>query len=354
MLKRLLGIIELWLWKHNFISIGNIPYFPIGGGKSSSKSSKAEQTAAEQSVEAQRKAGEETKAAALEAERKLIEAGGIARGQMLAAAEPTAEETERRERYKAKALTPGETLMTQAGPISQAVARRIQERIDTPGLDYSRDLPAYTEGITAPLWRALKGRGIVPPPGAEGGGGLATQQYMKGAEPALAALRAEAISGDITRGERYGTEARSLQQLYEQVENALAEAIRGRQFEAGIKGAEAAQLGTREGAPYGVTGAQAKGAGYTTAAQINQEEVQRRYDRARAEEKAIGDMVAQLITTAVTTAAAGGAGAAGAGTIPPAPPKMPSLKQSGYWGSTPPSAGGTDLPLALQMRLAGR
>ena len=472
MLKRLFNLIELWLWKHHFISIGGIAYFPIGGGKSSSKSSKAEQTAAQQAQEAELKAAEEQKKAAQEAERKLIEAGKVAREQTRLAGEPTAEETERRERFKTKALTPGETLMTQAGPISQAVARRMQERIETPyefeesefapllssrikgrlerpigtyeegslmpevrqrikervvtpGLDYMTELPAFVEGVSAPLWRALKQRGIAPPAGVEAG--LGGQQFMKGAIPALAELRARAISEDIARGEAFGgyeealkaedierakvyaayqdaitqyedairrgdmeaaenyaTQARQLQQIYEEAESMLGEAIRARQYEAGMRGAEAEQLGTREGAPYEVTGAQAQGRGLTEAARINQEEVQARYARQREEKAAIGKMVATIVLGArageamppATSGVSAGAGAAGGGmaglgmgggtdtatqlalagalqqptvtptTIPATPKRLPSLPQ--YYENQ------YALPSALQKRIYAR
>lgn len=345
-------------------------FYPIAGGNSSSKANKAEQTAAEQRQTAEQTAGLETQAAANEAERRLTEAGKTARGQMMAAGEPSAEETSRLNRYRSKALTPAETLMTESGPISQAVARRIQqnverpvgtyeegsllpeararvkERIVKPGLDYERDLPAYTEGVTNPLWRSLKARGIAPPPGSEGGG-LGTQQFMKGAEPALAELRAKAISEDIDRGtafggyeeaqkredigagQQYGTEARGLQDLWTRLEDVLGEAIQGRRYEAGMEGASAEQLGVREGAPYGVKGAEAKGAGFTEAARINQEEVNTRYARKREEATQLGKdigtalmLAAGPFTGGATLAAipavqgmgGGGGGAASAGT----------------------------------------
>lgn len=364
-------------------------------GKTSSKANKAEQTAAEQRQSAEQTAGLETQSAANEAERRLTEAGKTARGQMTAAGEPSAEETSRLNRYRSKALTPAETLMTESGPISQAVARRIQqnverpvgtyeegslmpeartrikegmarpvgtyeegslmpevrarirERVVNPGLDYERDLPAYAEGVSEPLWRSLKARGIAPPPGSEGGG-LGTQQFMKGAEPALAELRARAIAEDIERGtafggyeeatraeniergaafggyeeaqkkedigagQQYGTEARGLQDLWTRLEDVLGEAIQGRRYEAGIEGASAEQLGVREGAPYGVKGAEAKGAGFTEAARINQEEVNTRYARKREEASQLG----KDIGTALMLAAAPFTGGATLAAIP--------------------------------------
>lgn len=252
----------------------------------SAKSSKAQQTAAQSAQDAERRAAEENYQAGLEARRMIMEAG-----------KETPAETERLGRYTTAAKTPGETLLQQAGPISQAVARRIQERIDRPGLDYERNLPAYTEGITQPLWRSLKARGIAPPPGTEGGG-LATQQYMKGAEPALAGLRAGQISEDITRGERYGASAIELNKFYQELENTLAEAIRGRQIQT-----------TEEGAPYAVRGTQLKGQGMTAAETINQAEVQSRYAKKDAEKEQIGKMAAMIALGAIS----GGAGSAGGG-----------------------------------------
>lgn len=328
-------------------------FFGCRCGKSSSKANKAEQTAAQQRQEAEQKAGTETQIAANEAERRLMEAGKTARSQMMAAGEPSAEETGRLGRYKTKAITPGETLMTESGPISQAVARRIQERVERPvgtyeegslmpeararirerlekpGLDYERDLPAYVEGIHQPLWRSLKARGIAPPPGSEGGG-LGAQQYMKGAEPVLAELRAKAISEDIergtafggyeeaqqaediARGEEYGKEARGLQDFWTQLEGILSEAIQERRYQAGLSGAEAEQLGIREGAQYGVKGAEAKGAGLTEAARINQEEVNTRYARKREEATQLG----KNIGTALMLAAAPFTGGATLAAIP--------------------------------------
>lgn len=405
-------------------------FYPIAGGKGSSKASKAEQTAAQQRQEAEQKAGTETQIAANEAERRLMEAGKTARSQMMTAGEPSAEETSRLNRYRSKALTPAETLMTESGPISQAVARRIQEnverpvgtyeagslmpearakvienlrrpvgtyeagslmpevrakvleRVKTPGLDYERDLPAYTEGITNPLWRSLKARGIAPPSGSEGGG-LGTQQFMKGAEPALAELRARAIAEDIARGtdfggyeeaqkaeniakstalggyeeaqkredigagQQYGTEARGLQDFWTKLEDVLGEAIQERRYQAGMQGAEAEQLGVREGAQYGVKGAEAKGAGFTEAARINQEEVNARYARKREEATQLGRdigtalmLVAAPFTGGATLAAVpavqgmggGGGGMASAGTSLAASllsRKMPTAEISG-------------------------
>jgi len=239
----------------------------------------------------QRAAGERERATAREAERRIIEVG-----------KPTAEETARLGRYREKAVTPGETLMTQAGPISQAVARRVQERVETPGLEFQRDLPAYEAGVTEPLWRALKARGIAPPPGVEGGG-LGTQQYMKGAEPALAGLRSEAVSRDIERGLAYGTEARALPMRYEDLENILSEALRSRQV-AGVTG----------GVPYGVAGEEAYGRGRVGAATTEAEYAAQRAEaqrQKRAEEGELVRMLAELGITLATGGAAAPAVAAG-------------------------------------------
>jgi hypothetical protein len=256
----------------------------------SSKSNKAQQTAAQSAADAERKAAEENLAAGLEAQKKIIEAG-----------QQTPAETERLSRYTTAAKTPGETLLQQAGPISQAVARRIQERIDQPGLDYDTNQAAFTEGVTNPLWRALKARGIVPPPGAEGGGGLATQQYMKGAEPALASLRSAQINTDITRGQEYGQSATELNKYYQELENTLSEAIRNRQVQT-----------TEAGVPYGVQGTQLKGQGMTAAEAINQAEVQSRYAQKAEDKTAIG----KSIGTALALALAIPTGGASLMTIP--------------------------------------
>lgn len=230
----------------------------------------------QQREQTERQAGERERQAALESQKRLTEAGQ---------AKP--EETERLSRYKEKALTPGETLLTQQGPIAQALAKRIQERVETPGLDYQRDLPAYEAGVTEPLWRALKQRGIAPPPGSEGGG-LGTQQYMKGAEPALAFLRSGAITQDISRGQEYGREARGAQGRYEDLESMLAEAIRGRQF-----GAETGA------APYSLTAEERRSRGERTAAGIAQEYKSGEARRREAEQKERADRIERVMSAVI-------------------------------------------------------
>lgn len=210
------------------------------------KQAESAQRAAEEQAAGQREIAQ--------TEGQVIKAAGVKAGETITAAgQPTAEELARQERYRTKATTPGETLLTQAGPISMAVARRIQERVETPGMDYD---PATTMEVLGPeLWRGLKARGIAPRPGSEPG--LGGQQYMKGALPYLAQLREGAISRDISRGAEYGAEARKEQQYYETIENILSEAIRERLYQSGIIGAEAEQRGVTTGGQTIVGGTQA-------------------------------------------------------------------------------------------------
>lgn len=248
-------------------------------------------------------AAERERTAAREAERRITEVG-----------RPTAAETARLGRYQERAVTPAETLMTQAGPISQAVARRIQERVETPGLEYQRDLPAYEAGVTQPLWRALKARGIAPPPGVEGGG-LGTQQYMKGAEPALALLRAKQIGLDISRGQEYGAEAREYKGWYEKLEDMLSEALRKRQI-----------AGVTKGVSYGVAGEEAYGermiGGRETEVSYAAERAERQRQKRQQEAEMIGELVAMLATGGAAAPAvaarrmAGGGGVGGPITAP--------------------------------------
>ena len=70
---------------------------------------------------------------------------------------------------------------------------------------------------------------------------------MKGAEPALAELRANQIGTDISRGTEYGAQARGYKSNYEELENILAEAIRSRLYQSGILGASAEQEGLTRG-----------------------------------------------------------------------------------------------------------
>lgn len=277
----------------------------------SSKQKKAEQTAAADVKTQQVKAGEEVNKAALEAQNKILEVG-----------KQTPEETSRLSRYSSKATKPAENLMTDAGPISQAVSQRILERTKKPGMDFDANSADFEQGVGIPLWRSLKARGIAPPPGAEDGGGLGTQQYMKGAAPALAELRNNQINTDINRAENYGINSLEQQKFFAELENELAEAIRSRSIQT-----------TEAGVPYGVEGATAKGQGAVSGATTNQAEVTSRYARQNAEKAAIGKMVAQLAMVAAAPFT-GGASLMG----------VPAINSYGS------SGGGGDLSSAVQSR----
>ncbi len=257
------------------------------------KKKKAAKSAEEARIRAESEAAAAAEAAAQAAERKLIASGETAAGEITAAGQPKAEETERLARYKEKAVTPGETLLTQTGPIAQALAKRVQERIDQPGLDYQRDLPAYTAGVTEPLWRSLKARGIAAPPGAEAG--LGGQQYMKGAEPALAALRAGAISEDIGRGERYGEVARGYQGSYEELEGILADLIRGRQFDAETLAPQVKMRGVETGAPYGPSGVAAGSAYRVESARTTEATRKEQLEESQAFGKMLGERLVAVV-----------------------------------------------------------
>lgn len=259
-----------------------------------SKSREEKEAAAQENLaQEQRAAGERQRAAGIAAQERITQVG-----------KPTAEETGRLERYRTKATTPGETLMTQAGPISQAVARRIQERIDQPGMDFDVASDAYAEQIGAPLWRGLKARGIAPRPGAEGG--LGVSQYMESALPAMSILRSQQIGKDITRGTEYGREARQEVGIYEELERWLSEAMRGREVG-----------GVQIGAPYGIAGEQAYGAGMVGGAQTEAEYASVRAGRQMAkrakEEEQIKDAIKMLVGGMAGGAGGGGAGGAAAG-----------------------------------------
>jgi len=271
-----------------------IPAVTIGAGlytsrqqeKSAKSAQEAQEAALAQQQQTAQTQGQEIKAAGREAAEKITAAG-----------KPTEEESARQARYKGKALTPGEELMTQAGPISQAVARRIQanverpagtyeegslmpavreqieKRVKTPGLDFDTSSADFERAVGEPVWRALKARGIAPPPGSEGGG-LGTQQYMKQVVPYLTEQRQAQVNkdieagnlmaqyedalsrGDINAANNYANQAREMQQYYEGVENVLSEAIRQRLYESGIASAEAEQRGVEGGASTIVSGTQ--------------------------------------------------------------------------------------------------
>jgi len=178
---------------------------------------------------------------------EIKEAGKKAAGQITTAGQSTPEEQARLSRYKGKATTPAEQLMTEAGPISQAVARRVQERVDQPGMDYDVNSADFEKSVGTPVWASLKARGITPAPGDTTGGGLGTTQYMKSVVPYLASLRSGQINTDIARGQEYGTQAQNLQNYYTDLENQLGEAIRSRLYESGIKAAGAEQTGITAG-----------------------------------------------------------------------------------------------------------
>jgi hypothetical protein len=253
--------------------------------------------------EQDRLAAEERKRAG-QAGLSITAAGEKAAGEITAAGQPTAEEIARRERYAGKAATPGETLMTQAGPISQAVARRVQERVEQPGMEFDVNAPAYAEQIGAPLWRGLKARGIAPRPGTEGG--LGTSQFMKSALPAMATLRAEQVGRDITRGEEYGAEARKEEQYYGGVENILAEAIRSRLYESGIVAAKAKQAGVTGGETTALAGRALPFQSLTDLAKSRWESAGKREETSS---DVFGDVIMQLLTAIPTKGTTTDAGA---------------------------------------------
>jgi hypothetical protein len=233
---------------------------------SSSKAEKKQTSAADELANQQKLGGQAVNVASQEAKSNIEKVG-----------KTTPEETARLQRYSTKATTPAESLMTEAGPISQAVAQRILERAQNPGMDYDENSSAFAEGVGAPLWASLKSRGIASPAGAEGGGGLGTQQYMKGAAPALAQLRTNQIGTDIAQAENYGLNAQSLQDFYTNLENTLSDVLRNRQVQT-----------VETAAPYGVSGIAAEKQGYIDAAATDQAATQARAAKKDAEATAMG------------------------------------------------------------------
>lgn len=237
--------------------------------------------AQDQLARAQRTAGE-----------RQLAAGQAAEARLTAVGKPTTEETTRRTRYRTQATTPGETLMTQAGPISMAVSRRIAERVETPGMDYD---PSTTMDILGPeLWRGLKQRGIAPRPGAEPG--LGGEQYMRTALPYLAKERETAISRDIERGRAYGEEARGESKYFEELLYDLSEALRGREVG-----------GVTTGAPYGIEGEEAYGAGMVGGAQTEADYAAQRAQQQKEKRAAEGEMIRQAVELALIVGTGGAA-----------------------------------------------
>ncbi|CAK0754825.1 hypothetical protein CCP1ISM_50008 [Azospirillaceae bacterium] len=167
----------------------------------------------------------------------------------------TPAEQQRSSGFTTKANTPAEQLMTQSGPIAQAVANRIQERVNTPGMDYN--VGAINQSIGNPIWASLKKRGITAQPGDVTGGGLGTEQYMQQMVPYLAQGRQQAIGGDIQRGETYGNEANTLSQLYQNLDKDYATALQNRIQQGAISGANLETQANIAGGSSDISGNQA-------------------------------------------------------------------------------------------------
>lgn len=288
-----------WIFPCRNSSCGN-NYFGCKCGDFGGKTKKAEQqadVARQQEEQAQRNAAALQAEAARKAQQEIIASGNTVRQNLTEAAQSTGEETSRLSRYQGKAGTPGETLMTQTGPIAQAVARRVQERVETPGLDYERNLPAYVESVSNPVWRALKARGIVPPPGTEGG--LATQQAIVEIEPALAQLRTGQISSDISRGQQYTDEARQTQSYYEDLEQGLANLLAERTSSASQRGAELKYQADTGAAPYTTSAAAAEAQGILGPAQSISAYKQSQAQQAAESQAKTGKTIGTLLGTAL-------------------------------------------------------
>ena len=243
----------------------------------SSKEKKSAQTAAEQAINAQMEAAK-LKQSTAEQAKADIEAAGKA----------TPDETQRMARYTTKATTPAEQLMTEAGPISQAVSQRILERTQNPGMDFDTASKNWADYIGTPVWRSIKQRGIAAPPGSEGGG-LGTEQYMTQVAPALTQARSNQINTDITNAQNYGNVANALQQYYGTQESNLSEAIRQRLIDT-----------IQSGSAYGYQGASDYGTGLTNAADINQKEVVSRYTQKDEQNAQLGKMIGLALAGAGT------------------------------------------------------
>jgi hypothetical protein len=218
-----------------------------------SKSNSAAKSAKTAASQAEGQANQQMQNVQDQAE-QVKQAGINANKQMTAVSQPTAEEQARLARYNTQSNTPAESLMTQAGPISQAVARRVQERVNNPGMDYDTNSQAFEQSVGTPVWAALKARGITPAPGDTTGGGLGTTQYMKSVVPYLASQRSNQINTDITRGQTYDTSANALQKGWTDLENQLGEAIQSRLQAGGLAGAAAEQTGATAGSQLNVSG----------------------------------------------------------------------------------------------------
>ncbi len=244
-------------------------------------SNSKEKEAASNLQEAQKQAAAIQAAAATQAQQNITAVG-----------QPTAAETTRQAGYTAKANAPAESLMTQAGPISQAVASRIQERVSNPGMDY--DVSSINKSIGNPIWAGLKARGIAAQPGDTTGGGLGTEQYMQQMVPYLAAGKEAQVNTDISRGQDYGTAANALQQLYVNLENSLSEAMRGRQVQT-----------TMGAAPYGTAAAGYTAGGLTQPAETGLAEQQRLYGINASNNAAIGQGLASILAAALAVPTGG-------------------------------------------------
>ena len=238
------------------------------------KQKKEKNSAADQLEQAQKEAGQ-----------SLYETGQSAKQSMLDVGKQTPEEKTRMERLTTATTQPAETLTTQAGPISQALAQRILDRTNQPGLDYDTQSADFIKGVSDPLWRNLKSRGIVPAPGALGGG-LASQQFLKEAAPSLAELRTNQINSDLARAQEYQTTALNNQNQQATLLEALDSAIRNRDIEA-----------TRIAQDYGIAGTQAQGSGNIGSAQTNQEYINNKQLSANNQWGAFGETVGKYLGT---------------------------------------------------------
>lgn len=223
--------------------------------------------------------------AQIESQNTARDQGVKARTDIIKAGQASPEEKQLQTRYMTKMNQTPESLLTEAGPVSQAVAQRIQERVNNPGMDY--DVSSINTAIGNPIWAGLKARGITAPAGSEGGG-LGTEQYMQQMVPYLAEGRQNQINTDITRGQTYGQSALTQSNLQTSLADAISQALSNRNLQA-----------TETGVPYEVSGA-------NKAAEINQNYYDTKFQEQQAQNEAIGKMVAMALVGAAT----GGIGAA--------------------------------------------
>lgn len=218
--------------------------------------------------------------------------GELAKSQITAAGAPTTEETARLAKYTSDTNKPAEQLLTDAGPISQAIASRVLERAQTPGMDFDSQSKDFETKIGTPVWRALKSRGIVAPPGSEGGG-LGTQQYMKNVIPEMAQARSNQINTDITRGQGYTTDALNQKNNLLSILETLSNSVRNRQLTSVTNAADYGYKGNVGGADtsYG--------------------ESQLQTQRALAEQKALYDAIGKIVSGVATGGVSGLVGGIG-------------------------------------------